>query len=61
MKSVLPSQESTLKQEDGTHMELSSFEHEPIYDFEKDEFICKPPKILKFEMSKGSVIGLGVV
>eukprot|EP00957_Ditylum_brightwellii_P202726 15331515-Ditylum_brightwellii.AAC.1 len=43
MKSVPPSQESMINQEDKTHMELSSFEHELIYNFEKDEFICKPP------------------
>uniref|UniRef100_A0A7S4QXW9 DNA helicase n=1 Tax=Ditylum brightwellii TaxID=49249 RepID=A0A7S4QXW9_9STRA len=53
MKSVPPSQENTLKQEDGTHMELSSFEHELIYDFEEDEIICKPPNNLNIQGVQG--------
>eukprot|EP00957_Ditylum_brightwellii_P144337 10995457-Ditylum_brightwellii.AAC.1 len=49
MKSVSQSQESMLKQEDGTHMELSSFEHDLIYNFEEDEIICKPRNNLKIQ------------
>eukprot|EP00957_Ditylum_brightwellii_P127642 9734465-Ditylum_brightwellii.AAC.1 len=53
MKSVPPSQESMINQEDGTHMELSSFEHELIYDFEEDEIICKPPNNLNIQGVQG--------
>eukprot|EP00957_Ditylum_brightwellii_P049512 3755331-Ditylum_brightwellii.AAC.1 len=39
-----------MKNECGTHMELSSFEPELIYNFERDKFICKSPNKIKIQV-----------